>query len=73
MVYFGTNLNASLIAGIEGRTKKGWKWDISSVYGGNSNELFLTNTNNATQYSLGKNAQTSFHRVQYFIVRILII
>jgi len=61
MVYFGTNLNASLIAGIEGRTKKGWKWDISSVYGGNSNELFLTNTNNATQYSLGKNAQTSFH------------
>ena len=59
--YFATTLNTSMLAGIEGQTTNGWNWDISSVYGSNSNRLLFTNTNNASQFALGKNAQTCFN------------
>ena len=50
----------SFIADMEGKTGKGWQWDISSVFGGNSFNSEVTNSNNASQFNLGKNAQTSF-------------
>jgi iron complex outermembrane recepter protein len=51
----------SLTSGINGITSSGWKWDAGVIYGKNSitNEVF--NTNNASQYLLGKDAQTSFY------------
>jgi iron complex outermembrane receptor protein len=58
---FVTTFNGSIMAGMEGKTANDWRWDISSVLGGTSNNPYLTNTNNASQYALGKNAQTNFH------------
>ena len=55
-----TIYDISIIAGIEGRTRSGWQWDISSVLGGNSTQGEVTNSNNASQFALDKNAQTSF-------------
>jgi iron complex outermembrane receptor protein len=56
-----TILDISFIAGIEGKTGKGWQWDISSVFGGNASHSNVTNSNNASQFALGKNAQTGFN------------
>lgn len=50
------------IAGAKGKTNKGWNWEWNSVYGKNSNEQKVENTNNASQYaSLGANAPTKFY------------
>jgi iron complex outermembrane receptor protein len=51
----------SMIAGVRGKTARGWNWEYSSVYGGNSNKQIGKNTNNASQYSLGANAPTEFY------------
>ncbi len=51
----------SFTAGIKGITKSGWNWDISDIYGGNSFRFDLTNSNNASQYADGANAQTEFY------------
>ena len=51
----------SLIAGIEGATNNGWHWDFSNTYGSNSTNPTVLNTNNATQYAMGKNAGTRFY------------
>ncbi len=55
-------VDASAIAGIKGKTKNNWDWDLSSSYGINSVRSHSTNTNNATQsLILGANAPTSFY------------
>lgn len=51
----------SFIAGINGKTKSNWDWDISQTYGANSFEFNIKNSNNASQYQLGKNAPTEFY------------
>lgn len=51
----------SLLVGVEGTLKSGWKWDVSNTYGGNKFRFDVTNSNNASQYPLGANAQTEFY------------
>ncbi|MES1219387.1 MAG: TonB-dependent receptor [Bacteroidota bacterium] len=55
-----TNADISFIAGIEGETGNEWHWSLSNVYGVNYLKSIVSNTNNATQFALGKNAQTDF-------------
>lgn len=50
----------SLIAGIDGKTNDNWYWDLSSVYGLSISKATVLNSNNASQFGMGKNAQTSF-------------
>ncbi len=57
-----TTVDATITAGIKGKTKKDWQWDISSSYGINSVRNASANTNNASQtLILGVNAPTSFY------------
>lgn len=51
----------SFIAGINGETKNNWNWDFSHTYGSNSFQFNIKNSNNASQYQLGKNAPTEFY------------
>jgi iron complex outermembrane recepter protein len=51
----------SAIAGIRGKTNKGWNWEWSSVFGKNSNKQIGKNTNNASQYTIGASAPTEFY------------
>lgn len=61
-VRINTNtLDISAIAGIKGETKNNWLWELSSSFGSNSVTNNSSNTNNASQSSLGKNAPTSFY------------
>ena len=39
----------------------GWEWEWNSVYGSNSSKGVLKNTNNASQYWMGTDAQTEFY------------
>jgi len=50
----------SLLVGLEGTMKNGWKWDVSNTYGGNKFRFDVTKSNNASQYLLGANAPTEF-------------
>ncbi len=49
----------SAILGFEGKAGR-WNWDVSQTAGGNSFAFNITNTNNASQFALGKNAPTEF-------------
>ena len=50
------------IGGVKGKTNKGWIWEWNSVYGKNSSQVYLENTNNASQFALlGANAPTDFY------------
>jgi iron complex outermembrane recepter protein len=49
------------IVGAEGIINHKWLWDVSSTYGGNSHDFNISNVNNASQFALGANAQTSFY------------
>jgi iron complex outermembrane receptor protein len=61
-VRINTNtLDVSAIAGIKGETKKNWHWELSNSYGSNSVANNSSNTNNASQSYLGKNAPTAFY------------
>lgn len=51
----------SAIVGVEGKLNGGWKWDASQTAGGNSFRFDVTNSNNASQFALGKAAPTSFY------------
>ena len=54
--------NVSGIVGAKGVAGKEIHWEYTSAYGMNSNRFTSTNTNNASQqYSLGKNAPTTFY------------
>jgi iron complex outermembrane receptor protein len=50
----------SFIGGIEGKTNNNWYWDLGSVYGVSITDGNVSNNNNASQFAMGKNAQTSF-------------
>lgn len=50
----------NLQAGIK-FTSAGWKWDISNTFGGNSFAYHVDNSLNASQYTLGASAPTSFY------------
>jgi iron complex outermembrane receptor protein len=56
-----TVLDRSIIAGVEGRTGGGWNWDVSQTSGGNSFAFQINNTNNASQFAMGRNAPTEFY------------
>jgi iron complex outermembrane receptor protein len=56
-----TTWDASAIAGAKGETKKKWHWEFSNSFGYNSSSNDVINTNNASQFALGKNAPTSFY------------
>jgi iron complex outermembrane receptor protein len=49
------------MAGIGGEIGKGWRWDLSTVYGGNSFQFDVKNSNNASQFAQGASAQTEFY------------
>ncbi len=51
----------SFIVGFNGETKTKWNWDISNAYGSNSFQFNVENSNNASQFQLGKAAQTEFY------------
>lgn len=55
-----SSINYSIIAGIAGRTNNGWHWDLGSVYGINHTSITVFNSNNASQFEMGKNAPTTF-------------
>lgn len=55
------SLDISAIAGIKGKTNKGWNWQWNSVYGENTNDQKAENTNNASQFAMGANAPTAFY------------
>lgn len=56
-----TLIDVSGIIGMKGITRNNWRWDLSSTYGSNANRFDISNVNNATQFALGKNAQTEFY------------
>ena len=45
--------------GVDGKWKE-WNWDLSNTYGGNSFQFSVANSNNASQFAQGINAQTAF-------------
>ncbi len=55
----------SYVAAIDG-TSKGWKWDLGNTYGFNSISFDISRSNNASQFALGRNAQTDFYAGQLY-------
>jgi len=55
------NQDISIIAGLRGDTKNRWHWELGSSYGNNSSNNHVSNTNNASQYAMGKDAPTAFY------------
>jgi iron complex outermembrane recepter protein len=51
----------NISGGLDGVMKNGWRWDLSNTYGANSFLFEVENSNNASQYALGKDAQTEFY------------
>lgn len=51
----------SLTGGINGVTRSGWKWNAGIIYGKNAVMMDVYNTNNASQFFLGKDAPTRFY------------
>ncbi len=51
----------SALLGVKGTTNGGWRWDLSNVFGSNSFRYDIKNTNNASQFALGKAAPTEFY------------
>ncbi len=56
-----TLLDKSISVGARGELGEGWRWDLSSVYGGNSFRFDIENSNNASQYALGAAAPIKFY------------
>src|SRR5688572_30350874 len=50
-----------VLFGVEGKWGAGWNWDISQTSGGNSFGFTVKNSNNASQFASGANAQTEFY------------
>jgi iron complex outermembrane receptor protein len=55
----------SFAVAIDGTTN-GWKWDIGNTYGFNALNYHVNNSNNASQFALGKNAPTAFYAGKLF-------
>lgn len=47
--------------GLDGTTDKNWRYDMSTTYGSNSFLFNVFNSNNASQYTLGDKAPTTFN------------
>ena len=58
---YNPSWDASGIVGARGKTNKEWHWEMSSAYGINTVSFEAKNTNNASQFAQGKNAQTEFN------------
>jgi iron complex outermembrane receptor protein len=58
---FSPSWDISGLAGARGETNNKWHWELSSVYGSNKVLYETRNTNNASQFQMGKNAQTDFN------------
>lgn len=56
-----TILDRSVLVGIGGELGDGWRWDLSNVFGGNAFRFDVKNSNNASQFADGANAQTEFY------------
>jgi iron complex outermembrane receptor protein len=57
-----TNLDFSILTGFETETRKRGHLKLNSSFGTNIHNIFLSNSNNASQqYTLGKNAPTAFY------------
>jgi len=54
-------VDRSIVAGVEGKSRGNWNWDVSQTSGGNSFEFHINNTNNASQFALGDKAPTQFY------------
>lgn len=52
--------DASIITGFVHKSTAGWQWDIGNSFGGNFYSGRAIQTNNPTQFALGKNAPTEF-------------
>jgi len=50
-----------LTAGLEGKFSGNWNWDLSQSIGGNSFRFDVTNSNNASQYTMKESAPTDFY------------
>src|SRR4030095_5074806 len=50
-----------ITVGFEGKIAGNWNWDISEAIGGNSFRFDVSNSNNASQYSLKETAPTEFY------------
>lgn len=60
------NLDATVIAGIKGVTRKKMHWELSSSFGNNTNRQEVENSNNASQQNiLGAGAPTIFYLGTY--------
>ncbi len=57
----GGNRDVSVITGIRGELASRWAWKFSSSFGTNVDDGSVANSNNASQYALGKNAPTTFY------------
>ena len=58
--------NVAAIAGAKGTMGKGVNWEYSSAYGQNYCNYYSENTNNPSQqYTMGKNAQTTFYTAAF--------
>ena len=51
----------STTVGAKGQSKKGWHWELTKGFGHNSSINNVSNTNNASQIALGKEASTNFY------------
>jgi iron complex outermembrane receptor protein len=51
----------SVLVGVGGELGDGWRWDLSNVFGGNAFRFDVKNSNNASQFPDGANAQTEFY------------
>ena len=61
-MYKETNLDFSILTGFETETRKRGYLKLNSSFGTNIHNIFLYNSNNASQqYTLGKNAPTDFY------------
>ncbi len=57
-----SNINDySALVGVKGTMESGWRWDLSNVFGSNSFRYDIKNSNNASQFALGKSAPTEFY------------
>lgn len=51
----------SITGGVKGKNRLGWAWDLSSTYGGDHEQLGLTNSVNTGLYAAEGYTPTSFH------------
>jgi iron complex outermembrane receptor protein len=60
-----TENDFSVTAGVEGQDLLGWRWDLSSTYGGDSDRIGLVSSANSSLYVDTGSTPTSFHVGDY--------